>query len=45
MNLTEAEIRRLKDAAFLHDIGKVVIAESIANKKECIDKIKPPAVK
>jgi len=32
MNLSEAELRRLKEAAFLHDIGKIIIEESLLNK-------------
>lgn len=31
MNLPETETRKLKDAGFLHDIGKIVIEEDILN--------------
>lgn len=32
MNLSEIEIRRLKEAGLLHDIGKVVLDENLLNK-------------
>ena len=34
LNLTEAEISTLKDAGFLHDIGKIVVDKSILNKSD-----------
>jgi putative nucleotidyltransferase with HDIG domain len=36
MDLTEAESRRLKDAGFLHDIGKIVLDISLLNKNEIL---------
>lgn len=34
MNLSEVEIRRVKEAGLLHDIGKIVLDESLINKNE-----------
>jgi diguanylate cyclase (GGDEF)-like protein/PAS domain S-box-containing protein len=34
MNLTEVEIRKVKEAGFLHDIGKIALSENLLNKKE-----------
>ncbi|MHB8131300.1 MAG: diguanylate cyclase [Mobilitalea sp.] len=36
MDLTDVEIKRLKEAGFLHDIGKIVLDESIIKNKETI---------
>ncbi|MEL7567728.1 MAG: diguanylate cyclase, partial [Dehalobacterium sp.] len=36
MDLPEVEIRRLKDAGYLHDIGKIAIEGSILNKKDLL---------
>lgn len=36
MDLSEVEIRRLKDAAFLHDIGKIAMEESVLNKNDLL---------
>lgn len=33
MGLSEVDIRRLKEAAFLHDIGKIALDSSLLNKK------------
>jgi len=32
MEMTETEIRKLKDAGYLHDIGKIILDEEILNK-------------
>lgn len=32
MNLSQAEIKKLKEAGYLHDIGKIVLEEKIINK-------------
>lgn len=34
MGLSEVEIRRLKEAAYLHDIGKIVLDNCLLNKKK-----------
>lgn len=34
MNLSEVKIRRLKEAGFLHDIGKIVLCERLKNNNE-----------
>jgi len=36
MNLSDVEIRRLKDAGYLHDIGKIAIGENILNKNDLL---------
>lgn len=36
MNLSLVEIRRLKEAGFLHDIGKVVLDERLLNKDDTL---------
>lgn len=36
MNLPEDEIRRLKQAGFLHDVGKVALDEKLLNKGEML---------
>lgn len=36
MNLSEAEIRSLKDAGFFHDIGKIVIEGSLLSKSDVL---------
>jgi len=33
MGMPETEVRKLKEAGFMHDIGKIVIDENILNKK------------
>lgn len=37
MNLSEVEIAKLKDAGFVHDIGKIAIEESLLNKRDALD--------
>ena len=34
MNLSDAEIKKIKEAGFLHDIGKIILNENILIKKE-----------
>jgi HD-GYP domain-containing protein (c-di-GMP phosphodiesterase class II) len=34
MGLTEHEVKRLKDIGYIHDIGKIVLAEEILKKEE-----------
>lgn len=34
MNLSIVEIRKLKEAAYLHDIGKVVLDNNLLNKRD-----------
>ena len=36
MGLTEIEIRQLKEAGYLHDIGKIVLDESLLNNSETL---------
>lgn len=36
MNLQETEVKKLKEAGFLHDIGKIVIKEDLLNKDETL---------
>jgi HD-GYP domain-containing protein (c-di-GMP phosphodiesterase class II) len=40
MNLSEIETRRLKKAAYLHDIGKVILNESILDCDDLTDQEK-----
>lgn len=37
MNLPETDLRRLKDAGYLHDIGKIVLAKNILEKEETLN--------
>ena len=36
LNLPETEIKRLKDAGYMHDIGKIVLDKNILDKKETL---------
>lgn len=36
MKLQETEVKKLKEAGFLHDIGKIVIKEDLLNKNETL---------
>ena len=37
MKMSETEVRKLKDAGFLHDIGKIVLEEDMLNRKDITD--------